>query len=88
MAKSLLYQDATNMTVPPGCGLNDRVEVPVSLRKEGRIYHFVMRDKIVPEDILMILVKASAFAISQGEPYAGTPPARSVKDFLIKDSVV
>lgn len=88
MAKSLLYQDTTQMAVPPGCGLNDRVEVPISMRKDGRIYHFILRDKVVPEDLLNIMVKAAAFAISQGEPYAGTPPPRSVKDFLIKTDTV
>lgn len=88
MAKSLLFQDATELRIPPGCGLNERVEVPVSLRKNGRIYHFMLRDKIVPEDLLSIMVKAAAFAISQGEPYAGTPPPRSVKDFLIKTDTV
>ena len=86
--KSLLYQDSTQMNVPPGCLLGERAEVPVSLRKNGRIYRFMMRDKIVTEDLLAIMVKAAAFAISQGEPYAGTPPPRSVKDFLIKTDTV
>ncbi len=88
MPKSLLYQESTQMNVPPGCALGERVEVPVSLRKDGRIYRFMLRDKIVPEDLHGIMVKASAFAIGQGEPYNGTSPPRSVKDFLIKDSVV
>lgn len=86
--KSLLYQDVTPLTVPPGCSLGERVEVPVSIRKNGRIYRFMLRDKIVPEDLLNIMVKAAAFAIQQGEPYAGTPPPRSVKDFLIKTDTV
>jgi hypothetical protein len=88
MAKSLLFQEVTDLRIPPGCGLNERVEVPISLRKNGRIYRFMLRDKIVPEDLLSIMVKAAAFAISQGEPYAGTPPSRSVKDFLIKTDTV
>lgn len=88
MAKSLLYQDANQTQVPPGCALGDRVEVPISIRKDGRIYRFMLRDKIVPEDLLSIMAKAAAFAISQGEPYAGTPPPRSVKDFLIKTDTV
>lgn len=87
MPKSLLYQEPTNI-IPPGCALGERVEVPVSIRKNGRIYRFMLRDKIVPEDLLSIMMKASAFAISQGEPYAGTPPPRSVKDFLIKTDTV
>lgn len=88
MVRSLLFQEGSTMQVPPGCGLCDRTEVPVSLRKNGRIYHFLMRDKIVAEDILLVMLKAAAFSISQGEPYAGTPPPRSVKDFLIKQDVV
>lgn len=87
--KSLLYQDgATPFVLPPGCGICDRVEVPITLRKAGRLYHFVLRDKVGVDDILVIMVKAAAFAIQQGEPYAGTPPARSVKDFVIKTETV
>lgn len=88
MARSLLYQPNATMHVPPGCGLCERTEVPVSLRKNGRIYRFVMRDKIVVEDIVLVMMKAAAFSISQGEPYAGTPPPRSLKDFLIKQDTV
>lgn len=88
MARSLLYQDGATMHVPPGCTLCDRVEVPISLRKNGRIYRFVLRDKLVPEDIVLVMMKACAFAISQGEPYAGTPPPRALKDFLIKQDTV
>lgn len=76
------------MQVPPGCTLCDRTEVPVSLRKDGRIYRFLLRDKLVAEDILIMMMKAAAFAIGQGEPYSAVPPARSVKDFLIKDTVM
>jgi len=88
MASSLLYQASSIMRVPPGCGLCDRVEIPVSLRKGGRIYRFVLRDKVVPEDLLIVMMKAAAFAISQGESYSGTPPARQLLDFLIKQNVV
>ena len=89
MARSTLYQPGSTMLVPPGCGLCDRVEIPISLRKDGRIYRFVLRDKVVVEDIVIVMMKAAAFAISQGEPYAGTPPPRQLKDFLIKqDSVI
>lgn len=88
MARSLLYQPNPTMQVPPGCTLCDRTEISVSLRKNGRIYRFVLRDKVVVEDIVLVMMKAAAFAISQGEPYAGTPPPRQLKDFLIKDSIV
>jgi hypothetical protein len=88
MTRSLLFQDDPQFTMPPGCGLCDRVEVPVSLRKNGRIYRFVLRDKVVVEDLLMVGVKAAAFAISEGEAYAGTPPSRAIRDTLIKQDVV
>lgn len=89
MAKSLLYQtDATPFQVPPGCGLCDRNEVPITLRKNGRLYRFILRDKIVVDDIYLIGIKAAAFAIQQGEPHAGVPADRTVKDFLIKQDIV
>ena len=87
--KSLLYQGVTPFTEPPGCAaIPCRTEVVVNLRKEGRIYRYVLRDKIAAEDPLIMLAKAAAFAIQTGEAYNGTSPPRSVKDFLIKDSVV
>lgn len=86
--KSLLFQDNAEFAPPPGCGLCDRVEVPISLRKDGRIYHFVLRDKIVPEDLLLVAMKAAAFSIAIGEPYAGTPPSRAVRDTLIKQDTI
>jgi len=88
MTRSLLFQDDPQFEVPPGCGLCDRVEVPVSLRKGGRIYRFILRDKVVAEDWLLVGVKAAAFAISQGEAYAGTEPSRAIRDTLIKQDVV
>jgi hypothetical protein len=83
--KSLLYQAGqTPHVVPPGCGLCDRLEVPISIRTDGRIYHFVLRDKVVVDDAYLIAVKANAFAIQQGEPYSGQPTPRKIRDFLIK----
>lgn len=58
------------------------------MRKGGRIYRFVVRDKIVPEDPHLMLTRAIAFSIQTGEAYNGTSPSRALKDFLIKDSVV
>ena len=83
--KSLLYvAGATNLTLPPGCGICDRVEVPISIRSDGRIYRFILRDKVVVEDPYLVMVKALAFSIRQGEPYPATPPSRKIRDFLIK----
>lgn len=86
-AKSILFSGTLPYVDPPGCG-PCRVEVPFTLRKNGRLYKFMVRDKIVVEDPYLILVKAAAFAIREGEPYPGVPPARSVRDFLIKQNVV
>lgn len=88
--KSLLYQDGGSpFTEPTECGaLPCRTEVPITIAKYGKLYQFVLRDKIVPEDPYLILVKAAGYALALGEAYNGTPPERSVKDFLIKSSVV
>ena len=87
--KSLLFQGVTPFTEPPDCAaIPCRTEVPITLRKGGRLYIFVLRDKVVPEDILIMMVKAAAFSIQEAEPYNAQVPERSVKDFLIKDSVI
>lgn len=85
--KSLLYQtDATPFTVLASCGPG-RQEVTRTIKKNGRLYNLVLRDKIVVDDIYLIMIKAIAFATAQGEPYSGQPPQRSVRDFLIKSNV-
>ena len=87
--KSLLFQGITPFTEPPDCAaIPCRSEVPITIRKHGRLYRFVLRDKVVPEDIYLMMVKAAAFAIQESEPYVAQTPERSVKDFLIKDSVI
>jgi hypothetical protein len=87
--KSLLAQGVTPFVEPEGCGLEPcRTEAVFSIKKKGRIYNFVARDKIQPEDPYFVLVKATAFAIRHGEPYNGRTPGRNLKDFLIKSSVV
>lgn len=85
--KSLLFQDNAPFTEPDTCGVG-RQEATVNIRKDGRVYRFVLRDKIAAEDPYLMLVRAAAFSIQTGEPYNGTPPSRGVRDFLIKQSVV
>jgi hypothetical protein len=85
--KSLLFQGNTPFVEPATCGVG-RQEVTIVLRKDGRAYRFVLRDKIAAEDPYLVMVRAAAHAIQTGEPYNGTPPSRSVRDFLIKQSVV
>jgi hypothetical protein len=89
MAKSLLYQGVTPFTEPPECGvLVCRFEVPVTIRKDNRLYRFILRDKVLPEDPYLVMIRAVGFAITTGEFYKGLPPSRSVRDWLIKNSVV
>lgn len=88
--KSLLFQEGqTPLIEPSGCGAAPcRTEVPVTINKNGRLYEFTLRDRVVPEDAMLPLVKAIGFAIQQQEPYAGTATSRSIKDFLVKNNVV
>lgn len=86
--KSLLFkQDASPFTAPPDCGPG-RTEIEVVVRKDGRLYRTVIRDKVVVEDPMLVMIKAEAFAIAQGEPFVGRPPPRPLRDFLIKSGVV
>ena len=88
MAKSLLFVEGdVPFSVPPGCG-PCRQEVVLTVRKNGRLYTYVLHDQIVIEDPYLMLVKAEAFALKVGEQYNGTPPPRSVLDNLIKSNVV
>jgi hypothetical protein len=86
MPKSLLFTGQVPFGVPPGCG-PCRNEVTVTIRKYGRLYTMKLRDKVVVEDPYLVLVKAEAFALQQGEPYAGIVPPRSLRDFLIKNNL-
>lgn len=73
--------------MPALCGPG-RQEVKVTFEKDGRLYHLTMRDKIIPEDPYLVLVKAAAFAVQQSEPYMGRVVPRGVRDFLIKSNTV
>jgi hypothetical protein len=88
MPKSLLYQDGSSTQIPPGCIHGMRTEVPVSIRKDGRVYRFMLRDTVVPEDATSMMMKAAVFSIAQGEPYSATPVSRAVRDVLIKQNTV
>jgi hypothetical protein len=87
MPKSLLFTGDLPFGVPPGCE-PCRQEVTVTIRKFGRLYNFVLRDKATVEDPYLVLVKAEAFAVAQGEPFAGTVPDRSLRDVLVKSNIV
>jgi len=85
-ARSLLFSQ-TALSEPAACGPG-RTEVVIPVRQNGRIYTMTLRDKVTVDDPYLMLVKATAFAIRTGEPYAGRTPERSVKDFLIRSNLV
>lgn len=86
-AKSLLFTGDLPYEVSESCAPG-RKEIPITLQKDGRLYRFMVRDKIIIEDPYLVLVKAMAFAIGTGEPYSGQIPDRAIRDFLIKSNVV
>lgn len=86
-AKSLLFTGDLPYDVPSICGPG-RTEVPLTIQKNGRLYRFIVRDKITVEDPYLVMVKAAAFSIRTGEPYAAKTPKRAVRDFLIKQNIV
>ena len=88
-AKSLLFATPAVLPfgVPPGC-IPCRSEQKIAIRKFGRVYTLTLRDKITIEDPYLNMVKAEAFALQQGEPFAGLTPARSFRDVLIKSNLV
>jgi hypothetical protein len=85
--RSLLFQGDTVLSEPVTCGPKRR-EAKVTLYKYGRKYVAVLRDKVSTEDPYIVLVKATAFAVQEGEPFMGRVIPRNLKDFLIKTSVV
>src|ERR1700692_4092913 len=74
-------------TQPVGCGPG-RTESTVRMQSAGKMYNFVFRDKVGPEDWFVTDLKAPVFSISRTEQYRGVPPARVVRDFLIKTNLV
>jgi hypothetical protein len=86
--RSIISQGLTPFTVPDSCSIGSRTEVKFTLRKNGRLYKFVARDKLRPEDPYFVMVKAAAFAVRNGEPYNGKTPSRALKDFLVKSTLV
>ena len=71
---------------PPGCGPG-RTESSFRMMMNGKIYTFITRDRIIPEDPYLSLVKAAIFSVRRAEEHRGTPPSRAVRDFLIKTNL-
>ena len=87
--RSLLAQGLTPFVTPDDCNLRDgRTEATFAVRRNGRIYRFVVRDKVQPEDPYFVMVKAAAFAVRFREAYSGKSPARNLKDFLVKSKTI
>lgn len=74
-------------TVPPDCG-PCRTEKTFTVKMNGFLLTFTLRDKITPEDPYLVALKAAAFAIKRVEQYRGTPPGRDIRDFLVKQNTV
>lgn len=84
--KSLLARQEARAQALGACALT-RQERRVTVQKHGRLYTFLARDKVAVEDPYLVLVKAEAFALQQGESYQGQAPSRALKDFLLKTNV-
>lgn len=85
--KSLLFQGNTPLSEPQACRPS-RKEIRIVLKKDGRLYTMILRDKVCVEDPYLTMVKAAAYAIRQGEPYVMQPPPRKVRNFLIRSNIV
>ena len=77
--KSLLYQQGSQ--IAPALARVRRTEVSLPIRRQGKIYHYVVRDKVTPEDPYLVMVKAAAFARQSGKEYAAAAPSRALRDF-------
>lgn len=71
---------------PPGCGPG-RAETRRVVRKGGRLYTVIVREKVVVDDPYLVAVRAAAYAIRTGEEYPATATPRALRDFLIRDNV-
>lgn len=85
--KSILHQTTSPFPDAVQCAAC-REEDAFSVYKNGYIYKFVMRDKVAIEDPHITMMKALAFQIQHSVPYPGAVPSRTLRDFLIKTSVV
>lgn len=76
----------TPLSEIPGCAPG-RMETVRVIRKDGRLYRMVIRDKIVAEDPYLVMVKAEAYAIKTNTENASQVTPRSIRDVLIKSNV-
>ena len=85
--KSTFYQPTNPFPGTTPCPAG-RTEQQFDLHRNGYVYQFVMRDKVVPEDPYLVLIKAYAFSVRFACKYPGGCPPRPVLDFLIKQQVL
>jgi hypothetical protein len=84
--KSVFYQPSSPFAGTYPCA-PCRVENAFSIYNNGYIYNFVVRDKVIPEDPYMVMMKAYAFSVQFATPYPGGEPPRVIRDALIKGAV-
>lgn len=85
--RSILFQPASPFPTSLPCG-PCRTEDQFDIHKNGYMYSFVVRDKVIPEDPYLVMLKAYAFSVQFATPYPGSEPSRAIRDYLIKGSVV
>lgn len=85
--KSLLFQEPTPPYTPPEACNFGRNEQEYRVIKDGLVHIMRVRDKLVAEDMVLSMVKATAYVLRTGEGYPGVRPSRVEKDKLIKRTV-
>jgi hypothetical protein len=85
--KSLLYQDTNLPFTPPAECAAGRKETSVSFISNGKLITLTSKSKICASDPYIRLVKAFLYSLQTGEPYAGVPPNRAIKDLLVRENV-
>lgn len=82
------FQSLTSsMNVPAGC-TSCRTESTFSMILNGEKVTVTLRDKILPEDPFLTMVRATAFAIARGGDYRGVPPGRDVRGDLVRGGAI
>lgn len=86
--RSLMFHDPalTPFQELPECRAG-RTETYKTIRKDGRLYRMVIRDKVIVEDPYLVAVKAQAFGIRTNTEVTMETVPRSVRDALIRSNV-
>jgi len=84
---SKLYQDDSPFTQPAECETG-RQEYHRTFYKGGKLYTMTLRDKVIPEDPYLNMIKAYACQVRTGKAYPGQRVDRRYRDFLVRSNVV